>query len=103
MSRFYRAPEIILGVPYYDYGIDMWSVACTIYELSTARILFSGKSNNEMLKYFMDLKGKFPNKMIKKGIFKEYHFDSNCNFTYHELDRVTERVSFFLASLIFLL
>ncbi|KOB77257.1 Serine/threonine-protein kinase PRP4-like protein [Operophtera brumata] len=70
VSRFYRAPEIILGVPY-DYGIDMWSVACTIYELSTGKILFSGKSNNEMLKYFMDLKGKFPNKMIKKGHIKQ--------------------------------
>jgi dual specificity tyrosine-phosphorylation-regulated kinase 2/3/4 len=24
-SRFYRAPEIILGVPY-TFGIDMWSL-----------------------------------------------------------------------------
>lgn len=90
VSRFYRAPEIILGVPY-DFGIDMWSTACTIYELSTGRIMFSGKSNNEMLKYFMDLKGKIPNKIIKKGIFKDQHFDAQCNFLYHELDRVTER------------
>lgn len=90
VSRFYRAPEIILGVPY-DHGIDMWSTACTIFEMSTGKIMFSGKSNNEMLKYFMDLKGKLPNKIIKKGIFKEQHFDANCNFTYHELDRITER------------
>lgn len=93
VSRFYRSPEIILGVPY-DHGIDMWSTACTIYELSTGKIMFSGKSNNEMLKYFMDLKGKIPNKIIKKGHFKEQHFDSNCNFLYHELDKITERVSF---------
>ena len=93
VSRFYRSPEIILGVPY-DYGIDMWSTACTIYELSTGKIMFSGKSNNEMLKYFMDLKGKIPNKIIKKGFFKEQHFDLNCNFMYHELDKITERVSF---------
>ncbi|XP_013147484.1 PREDICTED: serine/threonine-protein kinase prp4 isoform X2 [Papilio polytes] len=90
VSRFYRAPEIILGVPY-DYGIDMWSTACTIYELSTGRIMFSGKSNNEMLKYFMELKGKIPNKIAKKGQFKEQHFDANCNFLYHELDKITER------------
>ncbi|XP_039763182.1 serine/threonine-protein kinase prp4 isoform X1 [Pararge aegeria] len=90
VSRFYRAPEIILGVPY-DFGIDMWSTACTVYELSTGKIMFSGKSNNEMLKYVMDLKGKLPNKIIKKGLFKDQHFDSNCNFLYHELDRVTER------------
>ncbi|CAG4942860.1 unnamed protein product [Colias eurytheme] len=90
VSRFYRAPEIILGVPY-DHGIDMWSTACTIYELSTGKIMFSGKSNNEMLKYFMDLKGKIPNRIIKKGHFKEQHFDANFNFMYHELDKITER------------
>nr|XP_022907633.1 serine/threonine-protein kinase prp4 [Onthophagus taurus] len=90
VSRFYRAPEIILGIPY-DYAIDMWSAACTIYELYTGRILFSGKSNNQMLKFFMDMKGKIPNKVIRKGAFKEKHFDANCNFLYHEIDKVTER------------
>ncbi|GJQ79602.1 hypothetical protein Trydic_g16444 [Trypoxylus dichotomus] len=90
VSRFYRAPEIILGISY-DYGIDMWSAACTIYELYTGRILFSGKSNNQMLKFFMDMKGKIPNKVIRKGAFREKHFDGNCNFLYHEIDKVTER------------
>ncbi|KAK9880708.1 hypothetical protein WA026_013034 [Henosepilachna vigintioctopunctata] len=90
VSRFYRAPEIILGIPY-EYGIDMWSAACTIYELYTGKILFSGKSNNQMLRFFMDVKGKFPNKVIRKGAFKEQHFDSNCNFLYHEIDKITER------------
>ncbi|CAH1112800.1 unnamed protein product, partial [Psylliodes chrysocephalus] len=90
VSRFYRSPEIILGMTY-DYGIDMWSAACTIYELYTGKIMFSGKSNNQMLKFFMDVKGKFPNKVIRKGAFKEQHFDSNYNFLYHEIDKVTER------------
>lgn len=92
VSRFYRAPEIILGLPY-DAGIDMWSAGCTIYELYTGKILFSGKSNNQMLKCFMDLKGKIPNKIIRKGQFKDQHFDSNMNFLSHEIDKITERVS----------
>lgn len=71
----------------------MWSVGCTIYELYTGKIMFSGKTNNQMLKFFMDLKGKMPNKLIRKGTFKEQHFDTNCNFLYHEVDKVTERVS----------
>lgn len=95
VSRFYRAPEIMLGIPY-DYGIDMWSAGCTIYELYTGKILFSGKSNNQMLKYFMDLKGKIPNKIIRKGQFKDQHFDQSCNFLYHEIDKLTERVSLFV-------
>ncbi|XP_011495434.1 PREDICTED: serine/threonine-protein kinase PRP4 homolog [Ceratosolen solmsi marchali] len=90
VSRFYRSPEIILGIPY-DFGIDMWSVGCTIYELYTGKIMFSGKTNNQMLKFFMDLKGKMPNKLIRKGQFKDKHFDTNCNFLYQEVDRVTER------------
>jgi len=90
VSRFYRAPEIILGIPY-DFAIDMWSVGCTIYELYTGKILFAGNSNNQMMKYFMELKGKFSNRLIRKGAFKDSHFDSNCNFLSHEVDKVTER------------
>ncbi|CAL8072107.1 unnamed protein product [Orchesella dallaii] len=90
VSRFYRAPEIILGIPY-DHGLDLWSVGCTIYELYTGKILFPGSSNNQMLKYFMDVKGKFPNKLIRKGAFRDNHFDGNYNFLYREVDKVTEK------------
>jgi len=34
----------------YSYGIDMWSIATTMFELATGKILFQGKSNNDMLK-----------------------------------------------------
>ena len=77
----------------YDHNIDLWSVGCTIYELYTGKILFAGQSNNEMLKFMMDVKGKIPNKMIRKGFFKDQHFDPGYNFLYHEVDKVTQRVS----------
>ena len=57
-----------------DFPMDMWSIACTIYELFTAEILFKGRNNNEMLKMIMDLKGPMPKRMIKKGIFSSQHF-----------------------------
>ena len=41
----------------------------------------------------MDLKGKIPNKVIRKGQFKDQHFDANGNFLSHEVDKITERVS----------
>ncbi|XP_071786043.1 serine/threonine-protein kinase PRP4 homolog isoform X1 [Asterias amurensis] len=90
VSRFYRSPEIIIGMTY-DYAIDLWSTACSIYELYSGKILFPGKSNNHMLKCMMDLKGKMPNRMIKKGFLKDSHFDNNFNFKYIEVDKVTER------------
>ena len=40
----------VLGLHPHDYGVDLWSVAVTIYELYTGRIMFPGKTNNEMLK-----------------------------------------------------
>lgn len=34
VSRFYRAPEIIIGYPY-DTSIDIWATGCTLFELFT--------------------------------------------------------------------
>ena len=89
VSRFYRAPEIILGMPY-DYSIDLWSVAVTLYELYTGKMMFPGKTNNDMLKLFMDLRGKIPNKLIKKAAIKDKHFDADFNFIYREQDKITK-------------
>ena len=82
---------LVIGAKY-DYNIDLWSVATTLFELYTGKIMFSGKTNNEMLKLMMDYKGKIPNKMIRKGALRESHFDENCNFLYHEVDKITQRV-----------
>ncbi|XP_064073811.1 serine/threonine-protein kinase PRP4 homolog [Vanessa tameamea] len=90
VSRFYRAPEIILGIPY-KHGVDVWSTACTIYEMSTGKILFTGSSNNKMLKCFMDLKGKIPSRVVRKGKFKDQHFNYNNNFLLHKKDEFTGR------------
>ena len=42
-SRFYRAPEIILGIPY-TMAIDMWSFGCIIAELYTGYPIFPGEN-----------------------------------------------------------
>jgi len=41
-SRFYRSPEVLLGIPY-DLAIDMWSLGCILVEMHTGEPLFSGK------------------------------------------------------------
>jgi serine/threonine-protein kinase PRP4 len=75
----------------YDFQLDLWSTGTTIYELFTGRIMFPGHTNNQMLKLFMELKGKFPNKLIRKGQFRSQHFDEACSFLYHDTDKVTQR------------
>ena len=91
VSRFYRAPEVILGLPY-DSGIDMWSVGCTLYELYTGKILFPGRSNNQMLLFMMELKGKFPHKILKKGQFTDQHFDEKLDFIQRDVDKISGKV-----------
>ncbi|KZP16066.1 kinase-like protein [Athelia psychrophila] len=88
VSRFYRAPEIILGVPY-DAAIDIWSVGCTLFELYTGKILFPGRANNHMLLLMMELKGRFNTKMIKKAKFGDLYFDDMGSFESVERDRLT--------------
>ncbi|KAK9468231.1 kinase-like domain-containing protein, partial [Lipomyces arxii] len=87
-SRFYRAPELIVGLPY-DFAIDMWSIGCTLFELYTGKILFAGANNNQMLKVIMQARGKIPHKLLRRGAFTSMHFDSNLTFLSREQDSLT--------------
>lgn len=42
-SRFYRSPEVLLGVDY-NMAIDMWSLGCILVEMHTGEPLFSGQN-----------------------------------------------------------
>ena len=46
------------------YGIDVWAVGCSLYELFTGQFLFEGASNNEVLKLMMETRGRFSIKML---------------------------------------
>lgn len=90
VSRFYRAPEIILGLQY-DHPLDIWSVGCCLYELYTGKVLFPGLTNNDMLRLHMELKGPFPKKMLRKGAFTGQHYDQDLSFHATEEDPVTKK------------
>ena len=90
VSRFYRAPEIMLGLPY-DYAIDIWSVGCTLFELYTGKILFTGPNNNQMLRSIMECRGKFKNQVLRKAQFASLHFDDLLNFRSVEKNKISRR------------
>jgi serine/threonine protein kinase len=91
VSRFYRAPEIILGMQY-DFAIDIWSIGCTLYEMYTGKILFTGRTNNQMLRSIMDCRGKFTIKMLKRAKLAHIHFDEMANFRSVEQEKLTGKV-----------
>jgi dual specificity tyrosine-phosphorylation-regulated kinase 2/3/4 len=45
-SRFYRAPEIMLGIQY-TRAIDMWSYGCIVYECFCGIPLFAGENERD--------------------------------------------------------
>lgn len=64
-TRQYRAPEVILGHPY-DTSVDIWSVACLVFELVTGDYLFcprDGKKynkNEDHVALMVELLGEMP-------------------------------------------
>jgi serine/threonine-protein kinase PRP4 len=52
----------MLGCPFTT-QVDIWSAAVTLYELYTGKVMFPGRSNNEMLKLIMHAKGKIKAKL----------------------------------------
>ena len=77
-SRFYRAPEIILGIPYTT-AIDMWSFGCILIELFTGQPLFPGESEAEQLQLIMETRGLPPIEILMQASKKKVFFDSSGN------------------------
>jgi len=62
-SRFYRSPEVMLGISY-DMSIDMWSLGCILFELHTGIPLFGGQSEKQQMTKICGLLGLPPRKMM---------------------------------------
>lgn len=77
-SRFYRSPEVILGIPY-DVGIDMWSFGCILAELYTGYPLFPGENEVEQLGCIMEICGVPPPRILKSATRIKMFFDTNLN------------------------
>jgi len=56
-SRFYRAPELILGACQYTTAVDVWSVGCVLAELFIGRPIFMGDTNRQQIQMIMRIIG----------------------------------------------
>lgn len=57
VTRWYRAPELLLQNSRYTEAIDVWSVGCFIAEMFTGKPLFMGRSDLEQLPCIMEKLG----------------------------------------------
>lgn len=74
-SRFYRSPEVILGMTY-GMPIDMWSLGCILAELFTGVPIFPGENEQEQLACIMEVFGPPEKHLIEKSTRKKLFFDS---------------------------
>ena len=65
-SRFYRAPEVVLGARY-GMPIDMWSFGCILSELLTGYPLFPGEDEGDQLACVIELLGMPPEKLLESS------------------------------------
>ncbi|XP_015255142.1 PREDICTED: homeodomain-interacting protein kinase 3-like isoform X1 [Cyprinodon variegatus] len=65
-SRYYRAPEIILGLPFCE-AIDMWSLGCVIAELFLGWPLYPGALEYDQIRYISQTQGLPAMQLLNKG------------------------------------
>lgn len=65
-SRFYRSPEVLLGLPY-SASIDIWSLGCIVAELFLGLPLFPGSSEYNQLTRITEMLGHPPSWMLEMG------------------------------------
>eukprot|EP01119_Soliformovum_irregulare_P011093 TRINITY_DN2756_c0_g1_i1.p1 TRINITY_DN2756_c0_g1~~TRINITY_DN2756_c0_g1_i1.p1 ORF type:complete len:583 (-),score=144.95 TRINITY_DN2756_c0_g1_i1:94-1782(-) len=86
-TRQYRAPEVILGCKY-SASVDMWSMACLVFELATGDLLFEPKSgssfdkNDDHLGQMVELLGKMPKMFTFDGKHSKDYFNKKGELRY---------------------
>ena len=84
-SRFYRAPEVIIGAKY-GMPIDMWSFGCILAELLTGYPLFPGEDETDQLSCMMEILGMPPRKMLENCKRTRMFFSSKGHPRYCTVD-----------------
>lgn len=80
-SRFYRSPEVLLGLSY-DMAIDMWSLGCILIEMHTGEPLFSGANETDQMNKIVEVLGIPPKHLLDQTAKAKKYFDKTSDGTY---------------------
>jgi len=94
VSRYYRAPEVLLCHTDYTTKIDIWAAGCILVELFTKEPLFMGKSEGLQLLEIMSILG------VPKAEDREYLYSSLAKSTKKLVMSVKEMPKTDLASML---
>ncbi|KAI4291330.1 dual specificity protein kinase YAK1 [Pancytospora philotis] len=79
-SRYYRAPEVILGIPY-SMVVDVWSLGCIAYELLMGHPLFPGRDNADQIYLVHEFcPAGLPLFMLEHGAHSHHYFKKESGF-----------------------
>ena len=65
VTRWYRAPELLLNSSDYTAAIDVWSVGCIFMELMDRKPLFPGRDHVHQLRLLMEVNSFYTPTNIK--------------------------------------
>ena len=57
VTRYYRAPEVMLSSHHYTKKIDVWSIGCAFAELLSKKFMFPGENYIAQIKLIIDVLG----------------------------------------------
>ncbi|KJE89380.1 dual-specificity tyrosine-(Y)-phosphorylation regulated kinase 1B [Capsaspora owczarzaki ATCC 30864] len=77
-SRFYRSPEVLLGIPY-TVAIDMWSLGCILVEMHTGTPLFGGKNEYDQIGKICEVCGVPPDAMLEEAPRRSMYFTTDSS------------------------
>ncbi|XP_053313514.1 homeodomain-interacting protein kinase 1 isoform X2 [Spea bombifrons] len=80
-SRYYRAPEIILGLQFCE-AIDMWSLGCVIAELFLGWPLYPGASEYDQIRYISQTQGLPAEYLLSAGTKTSRFFNRDPELGY---------------------
>ncbi|XP_048481314.1 homeodomain-interacting protein kinase 2 isoform X2 [Plutella xylostella] len=80
-SRYYRAPEIILGLAFCE-AIDMWSLGCVVAELFLGWPLYPGSSEYDQIRYISQTQGLPTEHMLNSASKTAKFFYRDVDSTY---------------------
>lgn len=92
-SRSYRAPEVILGLPY-DQKIDLWSLGCILAELCSGEVLFPNDAVVMILARMIGMLGPIDPEMLETG--QETHKYFTEEYDLYHLNEETNQVEYLI-------